>query len=69
MCFDLSGLMSNQFALQGCLSSPLWPPLYLTKNKIKKKKKDKNCWALKPSRFLDIILMAPLTVVGTFKVL
>lgn len=30
-CFDLSGLMSNQFALQGCLSSLLWPPLYLTK--------------------------------------
>lgn len=36
-CFDLSGLMSNQLALQGCLSSPLWPPTYLTKNKIKTK--------------------------------
>lgn len=34
---DLSGLTCNQFALQGCLSSPFWPPLYLTTNKINNK--------------------------------
>lgn len=35
--FDLSGLTSNQFAWQGCLSSPFWPPLYLTANKMTNK--------------------------------